>query len=124
MDIIDTEMLKTLTVAGARKVVKEAWGGNLKGLNCISDKGAKVLAKCPGFVYLRLKHLTGRQMEILLPKYAAGTLRLLGLYEGDQQMRVAWEEARNNGRWPFRANKKNSAARSRRAHRTDKERRA
>ena len=107
MDIIDAETLKTLAVAGARKLVEETWGGNLKGLNCISDKVAEVLAKCPGFVYLSLKHLTGRQMEILLPKYAAGTLSLLGLYEGDQQMRVAWEEARRCGRWPFRKRKGN-----------------
>ena len=99
--------LETLTPGVLAELAKRPDKLDLIGVTSLSDGVAAVLAKCPGYVYLSLKHLTDRQVEILLPKYAAGTLRLLGLYEGDKIMRKALEEARNNGRWPFRKRKGN-----------------
>ena len=42
MDLIDTEKLKTLTVVGARRLMKDC-RSNLNGLTCISDMAAEVL---------------------------------------------------------------------------------
>ena len=105
--VVGLDGLETITPGVLAELAKRPDKLDLTGVTSLSEGVAPVLAKCPGYVYLSLKHLTDRQVEILLPKYAAGTLRLLGLYEGDQQMRVAWEEARRCGRWPFRKRKGN-----------------
>jgi len=103
--VVGLNGLESITPGVLAELAKRPDKLDLIGVTSLSDGVAAVLAKCPGYVYLSLKYLTDRQVKILLPKYAAGTLRLLGLYEGDKIMRVAWEEARRCGRWPFRKRK-------------------
>ena len=75
-------------------------------ITTLTDGMAKALSRCPGYVSLYdVKELTDKQVEILLPKYAAGTLKLFSFSESYQKMEMAWNEARDNWRWPFRKRK-------------------
>jgi len=75
-------------------------------ITTLTDGMAKALSRCQGYVSLYdVKELTDKQVEILLPKYAAGTLKLFSFSESYQKMEMVWNEARDNWRWPFRKRK-------------------
>lgn len=95
----------------------------LLSITTLTDGVAKVLGRRPGHVSIySVNDLTDWQVEILLPKYAARSLVVSP--NARQRMEMALREARNNGRWPLRANKKKRSALSGRAQSPDKERRA
>ena len=95
----------------------------LLSITTLTDGVAKVSGRRPGHVSIySVNDLTDWQVEILLPKYAARSLVVSP--NARQRMEMALREARNNGRWPLRANKKKRSALSGRAQSPDKERRA
>ena len=124
--VVDLKGLETIT-PGVLTELAQRPDKLILGITTLTDGVARALSRQPGYVELYgISDLTDRQVEILLPKYAAGTLEIFSGIRGTsrERMETAWEEARSNGRWPFRANKKRWAVRSGRAHRTNKARRA
>ena len=82
--VVGLDGLESLTPGVLAELAKRPDKLSLSGVTRLSDGVAAVLAKCPGYVYLSLKHLTDRQVEILLPKYAAGDIETFRPLRGRQ----------------------------------------
>ena len=97
--------LESMSAGVAIELAKRPDSLDLYGLTRLTNGVAEAISRRQGHVSLHdVKDLTDKQVEILLPKYAEGSLSLVSRYnfnESRQIMERAWEEARNNGRWPF-----------------------
>ena len=124
--VVRLNSLESMSAGVAIELAKRPDRLDLNGLTCLTNGVAEAISRRPGHVSLHdVKDLTDKQVEILLPKYAEGSLSLISRFgESRQIMERAWEEARNNGRWPFRANGRKRAAPTTGVHRTNKGRKA
>lgn len=110
--VVRLNSLESMSAGVAIELAKRPDRLDLYGLTRLTNGVAEAISRRPGHVSLHdVNDLTDKQVEILLPKYAEGTLNFISRFnEGRQIMEEAWEEARNNGRWPFGAMARKSAA--------------
>ncbi len=107
--VIDLSDMEALTPKVAEELFKSPVRLNL-GITRLTDPVAKVISRRKEYVSLYgIKELTDRQVKILLPKFAAGTLGLHHLAQ--RKIETAWKKAREDGQWPFKSNRKRSANR-------------
>lgn len=100
---IGSRGLESISMGMAAEMAKRPGWLDLTGLKYLSDGVAKVFAKRREMLGLYgIMNLTDRQVEILLPKYASGTLNFADRGRTHVKMENAWKKARIDGRWPFR----------------------
>ena len=110
--VVRLNSLESMSAGVAIELAKRPDRLDLYGLTRLTNGVAEAIRRRQGHVSLHaVKDLTDKQVEILLPKYAEGTLYFFSrINEGRQTMEEAWEEARNKGLWPFGATGRKSAA--------------